>query len=278
MITEIPINESHVFAFKVTGKLEADDYNYFRPKLEALLEKENPLSLLIKLEDFEGWTAKAAWEDMKIGFKHRDDFLRIAIVGDNPWEKLMVGFGDLFMDAKVKYFEDESNALKWVHQVKNHAEEDEYLGYRHILVATDFSEYGIAALKKGLELAKPFNAKITLIHAAENLSTDMYPGIGELAVPVMINNPELEKKQLDRIEKKLSQILEDMKIPKDRVNTVTVEGHPVDTILEYAIQHDNDLIVMGSHGRRGLARLLGSSTNGVINHAPCDVLTVVDNN
>ncbi len=277
MITEIPINESHVFAFKVTGKLEADDYKYFRPKLEKLLEKESPLSLLIKLEDFDGWTAQAAWEDMKVGFEHRNDFLRIAIVGSSTWEKLMVGFGDLFTDIEVQYFDDDSNALEWLHQVKNHAEEDEYVGYRHILVATDFSQYGIAALKKGLELAKPFNADITLIHAAETLSTDMYPGIGELAVPVMVNNPELEKKQLDRIDKKLDQILTKMDIPKDQIKTVVIEGHPVDTILEYAIQNDNDLIVMGSHGRRGLARLLGSSTNGVINHAPCDVLTVIDN-
>ena len=277
MITEIPINESHVFAFKVTGKLEAEDYKIFRPKLEKLLERENPLSLLIKLEDFEGWTAKAAWEDMKIGFQHRDDFLRIAIVGDSPWEKLMAGFGDLFTDTEVQYFEDENDALKWVHQVKNHAEENEYLGYRHILVTTDFSDYGVAALKKGLEIAKPFNAEITLMHAAETLSTEIYPSIGELAVPVLASNPELEKKQLERIKKQLTQILTKMKIPKGQVNTVIIEGHPVEAILDYAIKHDNDLIVMGSHGRRGLARLLGSSTNGVINHAPCDVLTVVDN-
>lgn len=277
MISEIPINESHVFAFKVTGQLEADDYTYFRPKLEKLLEKESPLSLLIKLEDFEGWTAQAAWEDMKIGFKHRNDFLRFAIVGSSAWEKLMTGFGDLFTDIEVQYFNDESNALAWLHQVKNHAEEDEYVGYRHILVATDFSEYGLAALKKGLELAKPFDAEVTLMHAAETLSTDMYSGVGELAVPVMVNNPELEKKQLERINKKLDQIVTKMDIPKEYVKTVVIEGHPVDAILEFAIQNDIDLIVMGSHGRRGLARLLGSSTNGVINHAPCDVLSVIDN-
>ena len=157
------------------------------------------------------------------------------------------------------------------------AEEDEYVGYRHILVATDFSEYGLAALKKGLELAKPFDAEVTLMHAAETLSTDMYSGVGELAVPVMVNNPELEKKQLERINKKLDQIVTKMDIPKEYVKTVVIEGHPVDAILEFAIQNDIDLIVMGSHGRRGLARLLGSSTNGVINHAPCDVLSVIDN-
>lgn len=276
MITEIPINESHIYAFKVKGKLEADDYKVFRPRLEKLITKERPLSLLIKLENFEGWTAKAAWEDMKIGFKHHDDFLRIAIVGETLWEKLMSGFGDLFMQTEVQYFEDESKALSWLKEVENQAEQDEYVGYRHILVTTDYSKYGEAALKKAVQLAKPFNAKVTLLHAADTLSSEMYPAIGELAVPVMVDNPELEKKHLERLENELKEVLENMDISEGLVETVIVEGHPVDAIIDYAKKHDNDLIVMGSHGRRGLARLLGSSTNGVINHAPCDVLTVID--
>ncbi len=277
MITEIPINESHVFAFKVTGKLEENDYKIFRPKLEQLFkEVGRPLSLLIKLENFEGWTAKAAWEDLKLGFTHYDDFLRIAIVGETLWEKLISGFGDLFTEAEVQYFEDEALALDWIIEVQNKAEQDEYMGYRHILVTTDFSKYAKFGLRKALELAKPFDAKITLMHAAEVFSSDIYPAIGELAVPVMVDNPEQEKKHIERIEKKLSDLLKDLGYEKNRIKLVTVIGHPVDSIIDYALKHDNDLIVMGSHGRRGLARLLGSSTNGVINNAPCDVLTVVN--
>jgi universal stress protein A len=277
MISEIPINESHVFAFKVTDKLEADDYKIFRPKLEQLFKEEGrPLSLLIKLENFKGWTAKAAWEDMKIGFEHYDDFLRIAIVGETHWEKMISGFSDLFIDAEVQYFENEMLALDWIKEAKNQAEQDEYIGYRHILVATDFSKYAYSGLKKALELAKPFNAKITLMHAEEILYSEIYPTIGELAVPVMENNPEQEKKHIEQIEKELSELLIKLEYEKDRVELVAISGHPVDSIIDYAVKHDNDLIVMGSHGRRGLARLLGSSTNGVINNAPCDVLTVVN--
>ena len=114
------------------------------------------------------------------------------------------------------------------------------------------------------------------MHAVETLSSEMYPAIGELAVPVMVNNPEQEKKQLERINKKLSELLSELEYEESLVDLVTITGHPVDAIIDYAVKHDNDLIVMGSHGRRGLARLLGSSTNGVINHAPCDVLTVVN--
>ena len=277
MINEIPINESHVFAFKIIGQLEADDYKIFRPKLEQLFKEEGrPLSLLIQLEDFKGWTAKAAWEDMKIGFKHNDDFLRIAIVGEKLWEKVISGFGDLFTKAEVQYFEDEALALDWIKEVENQAEQDEYVGYRHILVATDFSKYADSGLRKALELAKPFDAKVTLIHAAETLSSEIYPAIGELAVPVMVNNPEQEKKHIERIENELSDLLKKLGYEKDHIELVAVSWHPVDSIIDYAVKHDIDLIVMGSHGRRGLARLLGSSTNGVINHAPCDVLTVIN--
>ena len=275
MITEIPINESHIFAFEVSGKLVEEDYTEFRPKLDNLLEKERPLSLLIKLRDFEGWTAKAAWEDLKIGLHHDDDFLRIAIVGKNLWEQVMSELGNLFLSTKVRYFDNNSDALSWLNQVKNKAERDEYQGYRHILVATDFSKYSEDALKKAVEIGTPFQSKITVLHAAELLSVDIYPTLGELAVPIITENPTLKKKNLEKINKQLEQQLKDINYPKELISTNVISGHPVDHIIEFARQNNVDLIVMGSHGKRGLSRLLGSATNGVINHAPCDVLTVV---
>ncbi len=275
MIREIPINEPHVYAFQVKGKLDESDYDLFQPKLERILKRERPLSLLIQLEDFDGWTAKAAWQDFKLGMKHQDDFLRIAIVGDSPWEKAMTGFGDLFTKAKAKYFTDESEAMNWIKEVDNLAQEHEYQGYRHIMVATDFSRYSDTALKKALELAKPYNAKVSVVHAAEVLSSDLYPAIGELAVPVMVNNSELEEKQMQRLENQLDKHIKKLGYSPENLNTEIINGHKVDEIVDYATKNNVDLIVMGSHGRRGLARLVGSATNGVIHHAPCDVLTVI---
>jgi len=78
-----------------------------------------------------------------------------------------------------------------------------------------------------------------------------------------------------RIEEQLDQMLEQVSYPENLITTEVISGHPVNTIIDFASENNVDLIVMGSHGRRGLARLLGSSTNGVVNHAPCDVLTVV---
>lgn len=275
MIREIPINESHVFAFEVSGKLIANDYVTLKPKIDRIIKKEGRLSLLIKLKDFEGWTFKAMWEDIKIGFEHNDDFLRVAFVGASLREKILTELGDLFMSADVEHFDSETDALKWLAEIKNLAEKDEYIGYRHILVASDFSKYSDAALKKAVELGKPFDATITLLHATELLSTEVYPTLGELAVPIIADNPEMEKKHVKHIEKQLIEQLESLGIPESDVEIKAIIDHPVDTIVDFSRQNNVDLIVMGSHGRRGLARLLGSSTNGVINHAPCDVLTVV---
>lgn len=275
MIKEIPLNEPHIYAFQISGKLVEDDYAVFRPKLDRILKKESPLSLLIKIEDFDGWSAKAAWEELKIGLDHGKNFLRIAFVGENLWEKVMIELGNLFLKAEVHYFEDDSKAINWLKEVDNKAEENEYIGYRHVLVATDFSKYADVALKKALELAKPFSAKVSLVHAAETLSAELYPSIGELAVPVLINNPEQEEKHLARIKKELEDRIEELGFSDENIDVHVLSGHRVDEIVEYASKNNVDLIVMGSHGRRGLARLVGSSTNGVIHHAPCDVLTVV---
>ena len=212
---------------------------------------------------------------MKLGYNHNDDFLRIAIVGNSFKDKMMAKAGDLFMNADVEYFEDESKGMSWLKEVQNLAEKDEYIGYRHVLVASDFSEYSTEALKKAWEVAKPFNAKVSLIHASDITSTEIYPTLGEMAVPIFADNPALVEKHLSKMKKELLKQVESLELPVDDISIQAILGHPVDIVIEFATKENVDLIVMGSHGRRGLARLVGSSTNGVLNHAPCDVLTVV---
>lgn len=275
MIKEIPINESHIYAFEVTGKLVAEDYVILNSRIERLLKKESPISLLVKVEHFEGWSFKAMWEDLNIGLKYDEDFLRIAFVGSRFLDKVLTEIGDMLMATEIEYFENESDAINWLGEVRNIAERNDYIGYRHVLVASDFSKYSDVAITKAIELATPFNAKLTLFHAAEILTSDMYPTIGELAVPVIVDNPEYEKKHLKRVESQLREQLKKLDYLEGLIELKVISGHPVDSIIEFSRNNNVDLIVMGSHGRRGLARLVGSSANGVINHAPCDVLTVI---
>ena len=61
--------------------------------------------MLIELRDFRGWTVGALWEDTKFGLFHFNDIERLAIVGDQQWEKTMAAFIKPFTAATIKYFD-----------------------------------------------------------------------------------------------------------------------------------------------------------------------------
>lgn len=272
MITPLPINEPHIAAFRLSGTLSESDCHAFETELETVLSEEKKVCILIQLEDFEDGSAQHAWNTLSANLELREDILRIAFVGEESWRKWLGELSSLFRRIPMHYFSDEAEALAWLKEVQVIASADEFTGYRHLLVASDFSVYSEQALKKAIQIAQTFDAKITLFHAADILSSEIYPEMGELSIPVMVDNPELKRKQLERLEKHLKKLSEKTLSPTGMVNCVVKEGYPVDAIREFSLQNGVDLIIMGSHGRRGLAKLLGSSTNGVINHAPCDVL------
>jgi len=100
---------------KITGKLTEKDYEIVIPELERRIEEYGNLRLLIILEDFQGWTAGALWEDIKFDFKHFHDFDKIALVGDRNWEKTATLFLKPFTGAELSYFtmEDLDEARNW---------------------------------------------------------------------------------------------------------------------------------------------------------------------
>lgn len=133
--------------------------------------------------------------------------------------------------------------------------------FARILVPTDFSATSEAALAYGRALANQFDAALHLIHIAEN--------------------PFLRATVADRrsIEEAPGRWLEERLTDADRrrgaVTVVENSDEPAKEILQYAQSANIDLIVIGTHGRTGLARLvLGSVAEAVVRAAPCPVLTV----
>ena len=114
MIQTIPVREDNIFAFKVTGTLTDTDYQQFLPKLTSLIEKHGAISLLIELDDFHGWEAKAAWDDFKFGMEYKDVFVKIAIVGTKKWQEYSTKIGNWFMHGDVKFFYDLDEANMWI--------------------------------------------------------------------------------------------------------------------------------------------------------------------
>ncbi len=139
--------------------------------------------------------------------------------------------------------------------------------YKHILLAADFSDHGHNVANKAKELAVANQAQLSIVHIVDNLPiTDatygpIIPFDGDLSVQIM----EAAKKRIATLAKKLD-IAED----KQWVEL----GSPKFEIVRIADENEVDLIVVGSHGRHGLALLLGSTANGVLHNAHCDVLAV----
>ncbi|MGW8161890.1 MAG: STAS/SEC14 domain-containing protein [Desulfobulbales bacterium] len=101
---------------RIIGKLTENDYEIIIPELERRIKEYGRLRLLIELEDFQGWTAGALWEDIKFDFRHFHDIYRIALVGDSKWEKTATLFSKPFTAAELRYFDwkDLEAARRWI--------------------------------------------------------------------------------------------------------------------------------------------------------------------
>jgi len=138
-----------------------------------------------------------------------------------------------------------------------------------VLVATDFSKSSEAALAYGRELARTFGAKLIVLHAADNIVA-RYSFEGA-ALP-----PDVQVDYEASVRIRLDSVLEDVDYRELGAKTVLrTSNSPADAIVEYAKEVGADVIVVGTHGRRALARmLLGSVAERVVRLAPCPVLTV----
>ena len=102
----------------ITGKLAKDDYEFFVPEIERLIELHGKIRLLVELVDFHGWSVAAAWEDTKFGVRHFNDIDRLAVVGDSQWERGMAVFCKPFTRAEVRYFDlaAADEAERWIRE------------------------------------------------------------------------------------------------------------------------------------------------------------------
>lgn len=141
-----------------------------------------------------------------------------------------------------------------------------------ILVPVDFSDCSSSALRSGVELAQHFEASVIAVHVWER------PNL--VAPDVMLYTPGFEGVSLveyarSEAETHMASMIEEINSDAVEVSYRFVTGRPFKKIVEVA-EHDRvDLIVMGSHGRTGLAHLfLGSVAEKVLRRAPCPVLVV----
>ena len=138
--------------------------------------------------------------------------------------------------------------------------------YKHLLIAVDFSASTDEVLKRGIDLAKATNARVSLIHVVEFAQVDLS---NELVMPQEL---ELDRELLALAEKKMDALVEQHQLQSSQ--RFVSQGSTKREILNTATEEGVDLIVIGSHGRHGIQLLLGSTANAVLHGAPCDVLAV----
>ncbi len=103
-------------SLKAIGKLTYEDYETITPMIDSALNavKEPQVKALIDGTELEGWELRAAWDDFKIGLKHGNEFVKIAIYGNKHWQEIAAKVGAWFVSGEVKYFENEEDALAWL--------------------------------------------------------------------------------------------------------------------------------------------------------------------
>lgn len=132
-----------------------------------------------------------------------------------------------------------------------------------ILYPTDFSEYSEAALEHAVSLARDMGAMVHIVHVKEPPGAFVDTGFG--GYPIDVDEVEL----LNELEKVRPSD------PKIGYTHKLLTGEPASEIVRYAKSQHVEMIVMGTHGRKGLTRMLmGSVAEEVVRKAPCPVLTI----
>jgi nucleotide-binding universal stress UspA family protein len=141
--------------------------------------------------------------------------------------------------------------------------------YTKILVPSDFSVHADEALDAAIDLASRYGASITIVHSFEPViygfpeATGVYAGFN-FADAIEDIDKELEQRKQRALAKGAK-----------NVHTTQLTGFAPSAITEYARDDGYDLIVMGTHGRRGFSRLMtGSVAERVLRMAHCPVLSV----
>lgn len=136
--------------------------------------------------------------------------------------------------------------------------------YKKVLYAADFDEIGVSAAHKAKKIADENHADLILVHVVEPIPAYAYPGFAGFA--------EVELSIREQAEKELKALSAQLGV--DEKHQFLEFGSTKNEVLRVAEENKIDLIVAGSHGKHGLALLLGSTANAILHGAQCDMLIV----
>ncbi len=142
--------------------------------------------------------------------------------------------------------------------------------YQKILVAIDLGEYSGDLIARALEVSRdPSRVHVVFVH--QRLESAFIEAGGPMA-PALAEIGSLEDRLRHDLKARLADWAKSSGIPEE--NTHFLVGKPADLIEEFVVDRGVDLVVIATHARKGLQRLLGSTANAVVQGVKCDVLSV----
>jgi len=155
--------------------------------------------------------------------------------------------------------------------------------FHTIVVAVDSTQVSHQAFEKAVGMAKSLDARLLIAHVLSFRDTDSPQPIQSYSTPDTIVVDEAIRQQyqqdwntyVEHYEALLKQKLEEAKLHGVQAESKQTQGSPGRALCELARQFDADLLIVGSHQRRGVSELMiGSTSNYIMHHAPCSVLVV----
>jgi universal stress protein A len=146
--------------------------------------------------------------------------------------------------------------------------------FKRIMVASDLSKVSRGALDTAIVFAQSKGAELIMVHV---LAPIVPFGPEQLTQPALLETIEVDARRW--AEQQLARLAAAARKAGVRVKVVLLSGDPADQIIRAARTHRADLIVVGTHGRRGFSKMMiGSVAERVVRTAPCPVVTVRSQN
>lgn len=116
MFKLLDITKGDLIAIKVDGRIVKNDYDKITPLIEKTVRDYGKIKLYIQIESIDGIEPSAFVADVKTYIKHFKDINKIAVVGENAWQKMWSGLANPFVSGTIKYFShvDVAKARNWI--------------------------------------------------------------------------------------------------------------------------------------------------------------------
>ena len=118
MIQLLNSEKDNLISAKLSDKISKKDVKKIHSLIHNILENHEKVDFYFEMENFEGYTLKGFWEDIKVDSAHISDYGKMAFVGEKKWQEWVAKATDFFTSSEVKYFdlEDKEKAMLWINQ------------------------------------------------------------------------------------------------------------------------------------------------------------------